>query len=814
MTGLDSAAEGGPRSATADVVDLQGIAARRSHWSGVRLFCTPATAPRARRPTDALQLVLGVAIVGLLAPAAGDEPSAISVSITDLAEALPDVLDPLWHVTVDLGMLWIVVIAIVAAWRRHWGLVLDLVATVVAVVATVAVVCRLTTGEWPAVVDAAFGVDSPVPYPALGVALPVAMVSVSSPHLARPVRYTGRWIIGGAVIGYLVLQVSDPDAVLGGYALGLAVAAAVHLVAGSPGGRPSISEVALGLSDLGLDAAPVGHVELVDGVAMVRAADRSGRSFRVKVVGRDAWDGQFVAGLWRFLVYRDQTPSLALTRAQQVEHEALLMLLAERRGAAVTPVVASGSTSQGDALLVVGDAGTALADLDDIDDHLLHATWDAVHALHAAGIAHGRLTPSAVVFAGGEPRLTGFTSAQFAGMPDLLLLDDAQLLVTHAIVAGLDRAVAIAASRFDPAHLAAISAFVQPAAVPRDLRHGVKDAGLDIEDIRAAVITASGETPPELPRLRRISWTTVAMAVLLWIAGYALVTSLADIGLDTIVDSLRAASWPIVLGAWFVAQTPRFANAFAIQAASPVALPYARLSALQFAITFVNLAMPSTAARIAVNIRFFQRAGVKPTPAAAIGALDSVTGFAAQITLILTTLLLGVGSLELGLDDAAVDTGTLVTLLIVLGALVVGVITVFAVVPSLRENVTSKLRDALAPVAVLHSPARLIRLFGFNLLAELLFALAMWVVLRAFDQDVSYADVILINEGVALFAGLMPVPGGIGVTEAALTAGFIAAGVPEATAFAAAIVSRLCTFYTPPIIGFPCFRWLQRSRYL
>jgi uncharacterized protein (TIRG00374 family) len=90
----------------------------------------------------------------------------------------------------------------------------------------------------------------------------------------------------------------------------------------------------------------------------------------------------------------------------------------------------------------------------------------------------------------------------------------------------------------------------------------------------------------------------------------------------------------------------------------------------------------------------------------------------------------------------------------------------------------------------------------------------MWTVLRAYGQDVSLADVVLINEAVALFAGLMPVPGGIGVTEAALTAGFVAAGVDDATAFAAALSYRLVTFYLPPIWGFVAFRWLQRRRYL
>jgi uncharacterized membrane protein YbhN (UPF0104 family) len=54
----------------------------------------------------------------------------------------------------------------------------------------------------------------------------------------------------------------------------------------------------------------------------------------------------------------------------------------------------------------------------------------------------------------------------------------------------------------------------------------------------------------------------------------------------------------------------------------------------------------------------------------------------------------------------------------------------------------------------------------------------------------------------------------VGVTEAALTAGFVAIGVDEATALSAAITYRVLTYYIPPVIGFGAFRWLQRQRYL
>ena len=68
--------------------------------------------------------------------------------------------------------------------------------------------------------------------------------------------------------------------------------------------------------------------------------------------------------------------------------------------------------------------------------------------------------------------------------------------------------------------------------------------------------------------------------------------------------------------------------------------------ALQFAICYVNLAIPSSAARIAVNVRFFQRFGVTPTRAMSAGVMvvtspaaatteaihHEVTGLVAEVT--------------------------------------------------------------------------------------------------------------------------------------------------------------------------------------
>ena len=54
----------------------------------------------------------------------------------------------------------------------------------------------------------------------------------------------------------------------------------------------------------------------------------------------------------------------------------------------------------------------------------------------------------------------------------------------------------------------------------------------------------------------------------------------------------------------------------------------------------------------------------------------------------------------------------------------------------------------------------------------------------------------------------------MGVSEAALTAGLVALGVPNAAAMSTAIAYRMATFYLPPIWGSVATRWLKRHSYL
>ena len=134
--------------------------------------------------------------------------------------------------------------------------------------------------------------------------------------------------------------------------------------------------------------------------------------------------------------------------------------------------------------------------------------------------------------------------------------------------------------------------------------------------------------------------------------------------------------------------------------------------------------------------------------------------------------------------------------------------------PKFRAMVVPYVQQARDAGQVLRSPRKLALLFGGSTFTEVTFSLAILCCVNAYGGSISLASAIFVNEVVAIFAGLMPVPGGIGVTEAALTGALVAVGVPEDQAFAAAITYRICSFYLPPLWGYLSLRWLRRHDYM
>jgi uncharacterized protein (TIRG00374 family) len=96
----------------------------------------------------------------------------------------------------------------------------------------------------------------------------------------------------------------------------------------------------------------------------------------------------------------------------------------------------------------------------------------------------------------------------------------------------------------------------------------------------------------------------------------------------------------------------------------------------------------------------------------------------------------------------------------------------------------------------------------------LLFAATLVIFVHAYGGNISLLEALFVNVTASLLISFIPVPGGIGVSEGVLIVGLVGVGVDQQTAFAAAISSRLSTFYLPPLWGWFAFQWLTRRKYL
>ena len=212
-----------------------------------------------------------------------------------------------------------------------------------------------------------------------------------------------------------------------------------------------------------------------------------------------------------------------------------------------------------------------------------------------------------------------------------------------------------------------------------------------------------------------------------------------------------------------------------------------------------------------MNTAFLRKYGVPTTIAVSQGAIDGISGFFVE-AIILIIFFLTSESVNVDIDVDDVPWGLILVIVIFLVFAVA-----FAVfrIKRIREFVLPVISDAWGLLkGVLVNPGRLIGLLTSNLVARLILALVLWFVLQAIGAPLPLLTCLVVTVATNLLAGLVPVPGGIGVAEAVMTTFLVFFGIDSDTAFAAAVVFRIATFYIPAAEGFFAMNWLDREGYI
>lgn len=771
-----------------------------------------------RRASDAVRLGTAILLVAISVPLIRANTS-IEIQLTKLLTPPPDgirwLLSALWQ----LGSFGVIIALALG------GLLVPRLAAVrqmaIAGLATLGVCLALTALLGPAggrpQIPQLTGVGTSYPVTQLAVAMAVALTGL--PFLSRPMH---RIVGAGLVLAAL-------SAIIGGYGmpinvaasivLGWGMAAACHLVFGSPVGLLSAGEVTEAVRDLRVDVralAPMPHQEW--GVQAFAGHDAEGRRLELAVYGRDAADAQWLTKIWRFLVYRDSGPTLMIHRSQQVEHEAYLTLLAAKVGVLVPEVVAAGRCGpSNDAVLVTRvPAGLRLAEVpgDQVADEAVDDFLRSVLALRASGIAHGGLSPEAVVLASDGLCLRDFRRASSSAPVTRTDRDLAAAIGAAAVVVGVDRVVAAAHRVLDAGTVQAVLTQMQRSTLDPVTVRMARSHKDFLKSLRESLAKAFGVEVPKLVEVKRISWPNLLMVVGSLIGLWAIVGVLS--GAEGSLDVMRGASWGWVALAFVLAQLPVLSDAWALTGAVVGPMPFGRCVALETSNLFTSLA-GGQAAVFGVRVRFFQRQGLEVDAAVSAGAISSTASWVAKGALFLVSIPFAAGNFHVPSSGGEKQDVVWIVIIVVLAAAVVAA--VVTLVPRVRRLATERVRPHLASIwsdlkAIATEPRKIVYVLAGATVSQLLIALCLGATLHAVGEHLTLPTIIVVQTLASIIGGVAPVPGGAGVIEAGTIAGLTSAGVPEAQAVAAVFIERLWTAYLPPIWGWLTLVWMRRREYI
>jgi glycosyltransferase 2 family protein len=778
--------------------------------------------PRARRSADVTTVAVGLffTLWGLIIFGSSDP---LQQALTQFADALPEWAVALLALGYTSGLLYALTVVIVLVVHRRWSAVRDMLLSAAFAGVVTLILVAVFDELWPPIFTEFVQGSTRPQFPVVRVAVVTAILVASTPYLARPIRRLGWAIVLLVSAAAVALALSVPSGAVAALGIGLVSAGAVLLIFGSPLGYPDTESVGAALHRVGIDVPDlaIGHDQSW-GVRRLVGTTSEHVDVEVKAYGRDATDSQVMAKVWHALMYRGAARRITFSRLQSVEHEALVTLLADRAGTSVPEVLAAAAATDEVAVLVTTRPGAPLADLEEgaeLRQEWLVSLWRQVSAMHAASVTHGNLSADAVRVTSDGFVIGDFAAGSVVFRESEAALDVVHLLVATAGVVGIERAVAAAVQGIGTEPLASSLGYMQPPALTSRERHAMKGPSKFLADLRSEVASVTEAQIPEPVKLRRLGIRQIVTLVLVLLFLSALIPLLTGLDYSEIWSALANATWWLALLSVLVGQAAFIPMGTAMMSAVGRPIPLRPMTILQPAVAFISFAVPGMAGRVTMEGAFLYKYGVAPTVSVTKGAVDAFSGFLVQAVILILAFLTGALTLAQPASSSSSDgsgsDGVAWGIIALIVGLAIATVVVVLKVKKVHDRVVPEVRKAWEALAeVLRSPRLALGLLGSQLAVQLLWGLALWLALTALGAHLSLISCTAVVVATALLQGLVPVPGGIGVSEAVMSAFLVPLGVSAEVAIGATVIWRVATFYLPATEGFFAAKYLQKRGYL
>ncbi len=232
-------------------------------------------------------------------------------------------------------------------------------------------------------------------------------------------------------------------------------------------------------------------------------------------------------------------------------------------------------------------------------------------------------------------------------------------------------------------------------------------------------------------------------------------------------------------------------------------------SLLTFLSGFVLTVTPGKVGEVFKSLVLFETYGVPVARTAPIVVAERVTDVIGVVVLIV------IGSLGFsgGLLWAGLGMAAVLVLLVVVSSrgLSTAIIGTVERGPGPLKRIGPKLHEAYDSLATLVRPANLVVPTLLSIAAWSLECTALWVILQGFEQETGLGLATFFYATSTLAGALVPVPGGLGVTETSLQGQLQELGhVGATTATAAMILVRFATLWFAVLVGFVSLSLLKR----
>ena len=634
----------------------------------------------------------------------------------------------------------------------------------------------------------------------------IAFITVAR-LIGRP-RWTAfAWTV--AVTTSLVTFLSGGIAIAGlglSLAFGGALGFFTRYVFGIASTRPRGLEIASALERVGYP------------IALLRAQRDTGRGRRyaattvdgiqleIVVFDRDLEGAGLPGTYWRRLRLREDAGTGRHTVRETVERNALTTYAMTSAGVPTPRLLAVTEIGAESALLayerIHGNRFTQLAGV--IADEDLDNAWRGLAAMHRARIAHRQPTPSAMLRAeDGTVHLLDRGRGVVAATDLQMRLDVAEMVCALAAATSAQRAVGSAIRTIGVEVLNKALPAIQLFAFSAETQRTLKSHKGLIKEVRSLIAAQVPEGAYENVTIERLGIRTILTAVLATIAGYVLITQLANVNFSELVNKANV-GWAAV--ALTLSATTYVGAALVYQSFVPERLNPVRTFLAQFASSFATLVTPASVGVVATNMRYLTKARLTAAQAAASIGLAQAVG-----VVIHASLLLGSGVAAGTASDLRFNPPRQAVVAII-SAIIAILLTL--PLPPVRRFLGKRLRPVARQViprlvAVAQTPSRLVTGVAGFLILQTSYSFCLIASVKAFGGDITIASGFFVFLAGAIVGQALPTPGGLGGVEAALAAGLTAAGTDAGTAISAVLLFRLVTFWLPTIPGWFAFRFLQ-----